>query len=292
MKPAPECYECLQRMISQAVDLATGDASRRHQVIREANRILEEEFSYTSLCIIVASRIHSMIRGMTGNHDPYRPMKEGEMRLARDLYPELSQGLRIEAPGGRQGDGRFHDLRVHIQMAAAANAIDYFRDFDAVRGDLRRPVEFAVDDLECLSGILGEAKTILYLADNAGEIYFDLLVVKRLKQSAEVVYVVKPEPCQNDLTLEDVKDTGLEGEFGRVMSTGIASPGVIFSQASIEFRRKFESADLIFAKGMGHYEALSELPAEGRFFHCLKAKCLRVSQSIGVPLNSYVAMLR
>lgn len=294
MKPAPDCYECLQRLIPQAVNLATADASLKQRVTREAIGILEEEFSYSRLCIVVASKIHRVIREMTGNYDPYRPMKEREMRLARDLYPELSMRLKAADPGrgGMQDSGCGDDLRAHLELAAAANAIDYFREFHVIGDDLRRPVEFAIDDLEGLLPRLSEASKVLYLADNAGEVYFDLPLVKRLKQFAEVIYVVKPEPCQDDLTLEDVRETGLEGEFGRVISTGIASPGVIFSLASAEFRREFEVADLIFAKGMGHYEALSELPAEGRFFHCLKAKCLPVAQSIGVPLNSYVAMLR
>ncbi len=279
-------------MISQAVDLATTDASLRQRVMREAARMLEEEFSYTRVCLIVASRIHRVIREMTGNHDPYRPMKEREMRLAQEIYSELAQEPGSVPPEGRHGDGVGCDLRVDIQMAAAANAIDYFRDFDVVMEDLRQPVVFAIDEVESFLVTLSKAHRVLYLADNAGEIYFDLPLVKRLKHYADVIYVVKPEPCQNDLTLEDVRETGLEGELGRVISTGVASPGVILSQASIGFRREFESADLIFAKGMGYYEALSELPAEGRVFHCLKAKCLPVARSIGVPLNSYVAMLR
>jgi hypothetical protein len=132
----------------------------------------------------------------------------------------------------------------------------------------------------------------LYLADNAGELFFDMPLVQWMKQSAQVIYVVKPSPVQNDLTLEDVKRSGLEAEFGRVMSTGVASPGIVFSLASAQFKREFESADLIFAKGMGHYEALSELSPEGRFFYCLKAKCQPVADSLGVPINSYVAMLQ
>jgi hypothetical protein len=113
-----------------------------------------------------------------------------------------------------------------------------------------------------------------------------------MRRFADVIYVVKPSPVQDDLTLEDVKRSGLQGEFGEVMSTGIASPGVVFSLASLQFRQEFESADLIFAKGMGHYEALSEFPPEGKFFYCLTAKCQPVADSLGVPLNSYVAMLQ
>jgi len=294
MKPAPDCYECLQRLIPQAVGLATEDASLRQHVTGEAHRILEEEFSYSRLCIIVASRIHRVIREMTGAYDPYRAMKEREMRLARELYSELSSRLWEVNPGGRgtQGDPCGDDLRGYVELAAAANAIDHFRELGVIREDLRRPVLFAIDDVERLAEKLGKARRVLYLADNAGEIYFDLPLVKRLKQDAEVIYAVKPEPVQDDLTLEDVKETGLKSEFGTVMSTGVASPGVIFSLASAEFRREFEAADLVFAKGMGHYESMSELAAEGRYFHCLKVKCRPVAESIGVPLGSYVAMLR
>jgi uncharacterized protein with ATP-grasp and redox domains len=52
------------------------------------------------------------------------------------------------------------------------------------------------------------------------------------------------------------------------------------------------SAALIFAKGMGYYEALSELPKQGKFFYCLMAKCKPVADSLGVPMNSYMAMLQ
>ncbi|PIW40244.1 MAG: hypothetical protein COW22_02815, partial [Chloroflexi bacterium CG15_BIG_FIL_POST_REV_8_21_14_020_46_15] len=74
--------------------------------------------------------------------------------------------------------------------------------------------------------------------------------------------------------------------------TGVASPGVILDWASEQFREEFEAADLVFAKGMGHYESLSELPGQGKVFYCLMAKCRPVANSLGVPLNSYVAMLR
>lgn len=153
-------------------------------------------------------------------------------------------------------------------------------------------MNFVLDDSEWLEVRLREAKRVLYLADNTGELYFDLPLVKYMRRFVDVIYVVKPSPVQDDLTLEDVTRSGLQGEFGKVMSTGIASPGVVFSLASLQFRQEFESADLIFAKGMGHYEALSEFPTEGKFFYCLMTKCQPVADSLGVPINSYVAMLQ
>jgi uncharacterized protein with ATP-grasp and redox domains len=279
MKLMPGCYECLRRLICQAAELATDDASLKQNAIKEAMKILDDEFSYSQLSIVIATEINKVVREVTHNPDPYRAMKEREMTLARELYPELRS---------RYND----DLGGCLKLAAAANVIDFFREPGSIREDIRKPVSFVVDDSEQLEAKLKDAGKVLYLADNAGELYFDLPLVKWMKQFAQVIYVVKPSPVQDDLTLDNVRRSGLEGEFGKVISTGIASPGIVFSLASAQFKREFESADLIFAKGMGHYEALSELPPEGKFFYCLVAKCKPVADSLGVPINNYVAMLQ
>jgi uncharacterized protein with ATP-grasp and redox domains len=279
MKLMPGCYECLRRLICQAAELATDDASLKQNAIKEAMKILDDEFSYSQLSIVIATEINKVVREVTHNPDPYRAMKEREMTLARELYPELRS---------RYND----DLRGCLKLAAAANVIDFFREPGSIEEDIRKPVSFVIDDSEQLEAKLKDAGKVLYLADNAGELYFDLPLVKWMKQFAQVIYVVKPSPVQDDLTLDNVRRSGLEGEFGKVISTGIASPGIVFSLASAQFKREFESADLIFAKGMGHYEALSELPPEGKFFYCLVAKCKPVADSLGVPINNYVAMLQ
>jgi uncharacterized protein with ATP-grasp and redox domains len=279
MKLAPDCYECLRRLLCQATDLATDDASLKQRAMEEAKKILDNEFSYNQLSIVIATKIHKIVREVINNPDPYRAMKESEMTVARELYPELSYRYK-------------DDLRGCLKLAAAANAIDFFREPGSIKDNIRGPVRFAIDDSEQFEAKLKDVGKVLYLADNAGELYFDLPLVKWMKQFAQVIYVVKPSPVQNDLTLEDVRKSGLEGEFGKVISTGIASPGVVFSSASAQFKQEFESADLIFAKGMGHYEALSELTPEGKCFYCLMAKCTPVADSLGVPLNSYVAMLQ
>ena len=279
MKLAPGCYECLHRLIYQAAELATDDVSLKQSAINEALKILDDEFSCSQLSIVIATKIHKVVRKVTHNPDPYRAMKEREMTLAKELHPELRPRYKDE-------------LRGCLQLAAAANAIDFFREPGSIKDDIREPVSFAVDDSEQFEAKLKDAGKVLYLADNTGELYFDLPLVKWMKQFAQVIYAVKPSPVQDDLTLEDVRRSGLEGEFGKVISTGISSPGIVFSLASAQFNREFESADLIFAKGMGHYEALSELPPEGRFFYCLMAKCQPVADSLGVSINSYVAMLQ
>jgi len=285
MKLALECYDCLRRLICQAANLATDNTLLKQEAIEEAMRVLDSEFSCNEISIVIATKIHKVIREITHNPDPYWAMKGKEIAIARELYPEMS--LRA-----KRSNLYKNDFSNYLRLAAAGNVIDFFRESSIIRENMKKLVNFVIDDSERFEAKLKSASKVLYLADNAGEIYFDLPLVKWMKQFASVIYVVKPSPVQDDATLEDVRKAGLEGEFGIVITTGVASPGIVFNLASTQFKQEFESADLIFAKGMGHYEALSELPGEGRFFHCLMAKCKPVADSLGVPMNSYVAMLQ
>lgn len=279
MKVSLECYDCLGRLICQAARLATSDELLRQKAVEKARDVLDQEFSGEQIPIAIATKLHKVIREITGNPDPYRTVKEDELRVAGELFSRVKV----------QYKNTINDC---IKLAAVANAIDFFRSLDAVAEDMQRPVKFTIDDSQQFEAKLKKASKVLYLADNVGEIYFDLPLVKRMRQLVDVKYVVKPLPVQNDATVEDVKEAGLEGEFGVVITTGVASPGVILDWASEQFREEFEAADLVFAKGMGHYESLSELPGQGKVFYCLMAKCRPVANSLGIPLNSYVAMLR
>jgi len=278
MKASKYCYECLQKLACQAAELATNDEQSKIRATDGGLKILGDNFSLDSVSIVVATKIHDAVKSITGNTDPYRQMKDKDIAVAR----ELSKQIKVE-----------HDsFRSCLKFAALGNTIDFFRPLDVIRQDMKGQVNFAIDDSERFEARLKHARRVLYLADNAGEVFFDLPLLTWMRRWASVAYVVKAAPVQDDVTLEDIRRVGLEAELGEIMNTGTATPGIDFSLASAEFKREFNSADLIFAKGMGYYESLSELPAEGRVFHCLRAKCQPVADSLGVPINSYVAMLR
>ena len=279
MKVASECYQCLGRLVRQVAELSTSDESLRAEAISAGLKIVDDNFSYDVISIAIAIKIHQAIKEITGNPDPYRAMKDEEMRISRELFEEIS-------PSYTQ------DFQGCLALSVLGNAIDFFRDFDSIKEDMRGVVKFSLDDSSRFEEKLRKAEGVLFLADNAGEIFFDLPLVQWLGQFAKVIYVVKESPVQNDLTMEDLRRSGLEREFDAVITTGTATPGVLLSLASAQFKREFQSADLILAKGMGYYETLTELPGDGRVLYSLKAKCKPVADSLGVPLNSYVAVLR
>jgi len=279
MKASEYCRPCLSRLVRQAAERATENPVLRAKAIEEGLKLLDSEFSLEKTSISVSTRLHRVIRTVTGNPDPYRQMKDTEVKMAKDL-------LKTQ----RSNPGR--DLRSCLKFAVRGNAIDFFRDLKTIEEDLKNPVEFALDDTQKLETMLEGIKAILYLADNVGEVFFDLPLVRRLRDFAPVTYVVKESPVQNDITLADLERFGMARELPRVITTGTDTPGVEMAIASVEFKAEFEAASLVLAKGMGYWETLSELPARGKVFYLLKAKCQPVASSLGVPPNSYVALLR
>jgi len=278
MKATEYCYDCLRKLACQAAELATDNQQVKTRAIEESLKTLHDNFSLDCVSIVIATKMHHLIKEITGNPDPYLPMKDREVELGR----QLSQQIEVE-------HGNFRSC---LKFAALGNAIDFFRPLDIVISDMKEPVNFAINDAEQFEAKFTHASRLLYLADNAGEVFFDLPLLKLLRKGASVAYVVKSAPVQNDITPDDIRRAKLEEALGEILTTGTATPGIDFSLASPEFKREFDSADLIFAKGMGYYESLSELPISGRVFYCLRAKCQPVADSLEVPLNGSVAMLR
>jgi len=279
MKATKECYPCLANLVRQAAELATEDYMLRVKAIDQGLKLLGREFSTDKTSIAVATLLHRVVREVTRNADPYSRMKKAEV----DMVKSLRRCWQTDHEGS---------LKNRIVLAVRGNNIDFFKDMKQIKEGLRMPVEFAIDDTPQLERKLENAKAILYLADNAGEVFFDLPLVERLEDFAPVTYVVKDSPVQNDMTLDDLERFGLAEELSMVITTGTDTPGVDMAMASEEFKAEFEAADLVLAKGMGYWETLSELPPEGKVFYLLKAKCKPVADSLGVALNSYVALLR
>jgi uncharacterized protein with ATP-grasp and redox domains len=279
MKATDECRYCLEGLLHQAAGLATEEPDVRAKVIEEGLIFLDREFSTTKTSIATATPLHRLVRNMTGNADPYSKIKEAEWAMTAEIQRSLDDN-----PGG--------DLTKCLVYAVRGNSIDFFKDLKEIMEDMKGPVEFVIDDTVELERRLDSSRNILYLADNAGEEPFDLPLVRLLENYAPVTYVVKGSPVQDDITLSDLEKFGVIEELPRIISTGTDTPGVVMDMASDEFRAEFAAADLVLAKGMGYWETLTELPAQGKVFHLLKAKCRPVADSLGVALNSYVARLR
>ncbi len=283
MRALPECRACLERLIDQATGLATEEPRRRQEAARLAREVLDASFGDGAVPARIATRFHEVIKQATGNPDPFAALKRREVFFAREMAQRL--GLFEHLRGAPL------PLREAALLAVAGNALDFFREHEVVRQDfLGWPPGLAVDDLdEALAG-LRAGQSVLYLADNAGEQFFDApLLAALIAAGLRVTYAVKGRPVQNDLTLADL-EPGLPPPGVGVVSTGGAAVGLERAACAAAFLALLDSASLVVAKGMGHYETIDEL-RDRRVLMLLKAKCRPVAEGLGVAKDALVARL-
>ena len=270
MRVAPECIHCILRQCIEAARFATGNEQLVWEIVSKLLGQLQE--MRRDLTPPEVSQVaHRLVREYTSNPDPYEKAKRQFNLIARGLYPKLEKIVNSSK----------ESLYDALKLAIAGNVIDFAIDerIDAARAieDVMK-ADFAINDVQEFREELGKSKDILFIADNAGEVFFDKLLIEQLS-GLRITYVVKGSPILNDATLEDAKFAELD-KFAEIITTGTDAVGVIFGQTSREFQKHLGKADMIIAKGHGNYESLEE--TDYNAFFLLKAKCAAVAKSLGV----------
>jgi len=274
-----ECIPCFARQALDAVVEAVADPARREALLRRLLRdIADGDWSGTPPAL--AQRLQRSIRRELGVPDPYRAIKDRMNRMALDLVPALR--ARIAAhPDPREAA---------VRVAIGGNLLDVGAKTQIAAEDLPAHLETIWHqplrgDLEGLFREADRAHSILYLADNAGEIVFDKLLIEQLP-AEKITLFVRGRPVLNDATAADAEFAGLPG-LVPVLGNGSDAPGTILNDCSAEFRGGFARADLIIAKGQGNYETLSEV--DKNVYFLFTVKCPLVASRIGEPVGSLVA---
>lgn len=259
-----DCIPCFVRQALDAARLATNDERIHEKVVREVLR-LAAELDMSKSPPAMGQQIHRLIRKLVGQDDPYHGIKRRFNNLALKLYPELRK--QIISSNNR--------LETAIRLAIAGNIIDFGVNGSVSESDLNKAIsesliaDFDSLQLQSFQDAIEQAEEILYLADNAGEIVFDRLLIEQLPYD-KVTMVIKGKPVINDATMEDARVAGLM-QIIEVIDNGSDAPGIIIENCSQEFCHRFTNVDLIIAKGQGSYETLSDI--NKNIFFVLKAKC-------------------
>ena len=102
------------------------------------------------------------------------------------------------------------------------------------------------------------AKQIVYIVDNSGEIVFDKIFIKLIKELCSetcIDVIVRGKPVHNDATIVDAEEVGL-CSIVNVIENGTDIPGTQLNEISLNAKEKIDNADFIIAKGQGNFETL------------------------------------
>ncbi|MDF7822910.1 ARMT1-like domain-containing protein [Pontiellaceae bacterium B12227] len=275
-----DCIPCFVRQAHDALRMVTkDDEALVHRTLR---RVMREaaEFELSETPPAMAQTTHRIIREESGHADPYAEIKTESTRMALELADEARNVIR----------NAIDPFKMAIRFSIAGNIMDFALASKWDRFELSGFIEktrlqsIPDEPVEQLRAAVKQARSVLFLGDNAGEAVFDKLLIEQLG-GADVFYAVKGSPVINDVTLEDAKAAGLE-QVAELVENGSDAPGTILDDCSSAFRGLFYEAGLVIAKGQANYETLST--ATRPVYFLTQVKCPVIGRDLGEPVGSWV----
>jgi damage-control phosphatase, subfamily I len=280
MKTYFDCIPCFLRQTVEAARNVTDDETVIEKVLRDVLRATADA-DFDRPPPYVGQLIHRRIKALTGIRDPYLAAKKRLNRLTLDALSELGDIV------NRAAD----PLLAAARLSIAANAIDMGISTSFSSTDIQTALqEFSkapfTGDVPKFKKAVEQADEILFLADNAGEIAVDKLLIETLGPR-RVTLAVRGGPVLNDAVREDAQDVKIPHTV-ELIDNGSDAPGTILSDCSDTFLKKFHCADLIIAKGQGNFESLSEV--QKNIFFLFKVKCPVISRRSALPLGTHALL--
>ncbi len=291
MKVEAECASCLLARAMAETYEATTNPALRFRAMAEIIKLLNREFRHTAVPADLGTKRDRLIKQLTSNGDPYRRSKKMSNEKAMKLLP---YARKLVDQGHTQQErfkkaclcaivGNIMEFDIPGHNFTLNNLTKYFREASK---------DLIVDDADRAYELAKKAQSVLYLADNAGEIVFDTLLVEQLKNMGlKVTYVVKGGSVLNDATMEDVGFSGMDKLADNILTTGTDAVGLLVKEVSPEFLKVYMDAELVFAKGMGYAETLTEYKLTKPHFLLFRTKCNPVANYFSAPRNRNIAKL-
>jgi len=272
MRAYPACVPCLINQGLNAVRRLGLGKDKEKEIALRVVKFLSQFEELDKSPAYYAYFVQKIVKEIAGTEDPFYKQKREANLKAMQMFP-LVESL-WESSSDR--------LATALKISAVGNYIDF-----AIKGEfeVEKEVksilesEFAVWDYGPFRESLNRSRTVFIIGDNAGEIVFDKILVRTLKDMGkEVVYGVKGKPILNDATLEDAGEVSMT-KLCRVVDNGSDKVGTWLEDCSEEFLEIFWNSDLVISKGQANFETLSD--ADKEIFFLLIAKCEPIASETG-----------
>ena len=285
------CISCILNRGYLQIQEATDDKELQFKTLSAILCFLVKDFKPTANPAYLGTKRDRLIRLITGNPDPYKQKKQLSNQKALEVLP-LAQSIVLKETS----------LELRFRKACLSAIVGNIMEFDLPDNPFKfvnletliqeAESELAIDEISQIFNKVKNAKSVLYLTDNAGEIALDMLLIQEIRNlGAHVIVAVKSGPILNDATLEDAKIVGLDTVTDEVMSTGSDSVGLFPEECSEKFLKLYHSVDFVVAKGMGHAETLTELDLPVPHALLLRSKCTTVANHFNVDTGKNIAKL-
>ncbi|MDS1032380.1 ARMT1-like domain-containing protein [Porphyromonadaceae sp. NP-X] len=277
MRSDYRCYFCFARLFEELIEKTSLSAEEKNHFAGELFGLFNTEGNSFSVPHL-SREVHILFKKYSGNGDPYKLVKRQSNDMVLSRYDDLKKTIASSAD----------PFVTALKLAIAGNIIDYGipQQFD-LDETIRKVLtsDFAIDHSKDLKQSLSEAKSVLYIGDNAGEIVFDKLFIETIHHP-DLWYAVRGAPIINDVTMEDAKYVQMN-DAAHVIENGYDAPSTMLSHCSEEFKDLFSRADIVISKGQGNLESLLHESSKKIYF-LLMVKCDVIADILGVKKGQFV----
>jgi len=282
MKISTDCVPCIIKRVIFEAGLSTKDEDKIKEVIKSVCRELSMIYDPDVCSAKIATRIHRLVYDILDDPDPYRNLKRRSNLIAGRLIPRAEQLI------NKSSD----PLKTSIIIAIIGNTLDF-----GIEGGVSEPDKLDVlferllneglgfDDYDVFKELLRSSRSVLFFTDNCGEVVFDRLLCRELKNFNEEMHislVAKGEPVLSDATVKDVEGLSFEDYVDEILSAGSFAVGVDLDKPPERLKEALDKTDLIICKGMANYESFSETDYKP-IVYMLRTKCRPIAKSMNIP---------
>lgn len=277
-----ECFECNKNTInklSKIIDINDNDQIYLNKYIEKYLNDVDMSRSNPD----VMGDIYKYIREYLNIYDPYLDIKKEYNEYVLNMKDEIVDYI----------DKSSHPLLCALECAIKGNLIDFGAkhtfDYEMLKKLLFEKINLTIDDSSKLFDALNNARSLLYLCDNCGEIILDLIFIEYIHKyypDIKIQLALRGEPIINDICIDDKNYLPIK-DYIEVISNTTNTPGFIYEKASIHIQEIFNQSDIVISKGQGNFEGLSSIKKDN-LFYLFMAKCDIVSEMLGVDTMSIV----
>ncbi len=280
---AQECSTCIIDSLQTIIPLLSDDKETQFKLYSAAFKRLAQGFEEREDPASLSIQLYQQLYIAANNMDPFQMLKKISNQAAKKASPFIK--MKIEKLEG------YEQFRAAIAASITGNVIDYNTaghepDLDELEKLFEEIIQvgFRIDDSKALWDRLGESsETLSFLADNAGETYFDIPLLQIMKDKGwKIYYIVKGQPMINDATEEDVRGTEID-QLADIRTTGAWAHGTPRKWVSEEFIKLISDSQIVISKGQANIETFPEIQEELEVetYYLLKGKCPHISRALG-----------
>jgi uncharacterized protein with ATP-grasp and redox domains len=286
LKPYADCGPCILKWIYERLEAPLSETERftvLKRVMSELSKDLEPSANLGALCNRCLETVEEFFSATGASYQAFKAKcNQTALEMLDQAREFIAKGKtpreRFERACGIASVG-------NVAPIGAPSAPFEFSHVEAIiKGKAPLPTQVGNVYQAAL-----KAHHAFYVADNAGEIGFDSLLISLLKElGLRVTLIVKEDPFFDDASQKDASFFNLDRVADAVLSVkAVFEP----ERTPPEVADAFAKSDLVISKGTGNCEALWGLPTDKNKIFMLKLKCSPMAKEMGAPIGTFMVTL-